>query len=351
MKKLNKNHQFGIIGHFGGNKNFTDGQTVKTKEINEYLEKYYGIEIKKFDTYKNAKNPFKLLVGILKIVKNSDFVLVILSNRGYKIVTPIVYFLNIFYKRKIYDFVIGGNRQNIFIRKKILKHMAYKTTKIYVETESMKKSYNQLGFKNVEVFPNFKKLQIANIPKFQKKQKIKVCTFTRVCKEKGIKEAIDSVVLANKILGEDIFYLDIYGSFSLEYEKEFKKMLFEAPNYITYKGVVNSSESVNILKEYDIMLFLTYWNGEGFPGTIIDAFFSGLPVIATNWNSNSEILTNNTGFIVNIDENEIQSVADLLIYNYKNQKELYLMKGKCIETALKYNPDNIMRKFINEINK
>ena len=29
------------------------------------------------------------------------------------------------------------------------------------------------------------------------------------------------------------------------------------------------------------MLFLTYWNGEGFPGTILDSLFSSVPVIAT----------------------------------------------------------------------
>ena len=91
--------KIGVIGHFGGNKQFLDGQTVKTKEINEYIEKYYKIKTFKFDTYKNARNPIKLLYSINKTLKKNDIVIVILSIRGYKIITPILMFLNKFKHR------------------------------------------------------------------------------------------------------------------------------------------------------------------------------------------------------------------------------------------------------------
>ena len=34
--------KIGVCGHFGGNRNFLDGQTVKTKIITRELQKKYG---------------------------------------------------------------------------------------------------------------------------------------------------------------------------------------------------------------------------------------------------------------------------------------------------------------------
>ena len=42
-----KKNKLGIIGHFGGNKKFLDGQTVKTKILYEELEKKTNWKIKK----------------------------------------------------------------------------------------------------------------------------------------------------------------------------------------------------------------------------------------------------------------------------------------------------------------
>jgi glycosyltransferase involved in cell wall biosynthesis len=45
--------------------------------------------------------------------------------------------------------------------------------------------------------------------------------------------------------------------------------------------------------------FLSYWKGEGFTGVIIDAFIAGVPVIATGWNMNTEIIEDGiNGFVI-----------------------------------------------------
>jgi glycosyltransferase involved in cell wall biosynthesis len=62
------------------------------------------------------------------------------------------------------------------------------------------------------------------------------------------------------------------------------------PEYIKYRGVVKFSDSVKVLKDYFALLFTIYYEGEGFAGTVLDAYASGVPVIATNWRYNSEIV-------------------------------------------------------------
>lgn len=347
-KLLNINNdkpKIGIIGHFGGNKKFFDGQTIKTKEINNYFESKFNEPTLKFDTYKNSKNVFKLLFGIHRIVKKSDVIIIILSSRGYKIVLPIVYFLNR-NKKKILDFVIGGNRQNIMRDKKHLQSIAKKVNRIYVETNDMKNEYNKLGFRNVEVIPNFKNLIHTDIKKFEKKDILKLCTFSRVCKEKGIEDAISAVNKCNEILGNNgEIILDIYGQVDSNYVDEFEKLKQIFNKNISYKGTVDYDKSVNVLKEYDMLMFLTFWEGEGFPGTIIDAFFSGVPTLATDWNFNFEILRDEvTG--IKVEVHDIKAVVEKILYYFNNQEKLYEMKKNCIEESKKYSPDNIMKNVV-----
>jgi glycosyltransferase involved in cell wall biosynthesis len=45
-----------------------------------------------------------------------------------------------------------------------------------------------------------------------------------------------------------------------------------------------------VLRDYFALLFPIYYIGEGFAGTAIDAFSAGVPVIASDWKYNSEVI-------------------------------------------------------------
>ena len=75
MKKV------GIIGHFGGKENFSDGQTVKTKVIFEELKKISGFKLYTADTYYIKKNPLNLLWQTIQCVANCKDVFVLLSKK------------------------------------------------------------------------------------------------------------------------------------------------------------------------------------------------------------------------------------------------------------------------------
>lgn len=340
--------KIGIIGHFGGNNNFLNGQTIKTKEINDYIESYYNIKTDKFDTYKNAKNPFKLIFNILKILKHNEIIIVVLYTRGYKIIAPLIVFLNKFYKRRLFDFAVGGKRYNIYKNNNYITKVTNKFERVYVEIDKIKEEYIKRNINNVDVINNFKILEKGKFNKTNK-NKIKLCIFSRILKEKGIKEAIDSVTLANKKIGKDIFILDIYGQIDLAYEKEFKNLIDNSPKYINYKNKIDYDKSVKILNNYDILLFLSYYKNEGFPGTIIDSFYSGLSVIASDWNYNFCVLDEGyTG--IKVDVKNINDISDKLIYLYNNISLIDKMKKNSLKESEKYIPDKVMKKFIYRLN-
>lgn len=346
-----ENGKIGIIGHFCFDGERMDGQTVKTKELNKYIEEFYQEETNKFDTYKNSRNLYKLLKGVYKVVKKSDNIILIVSSRGYKILLPLILFFNVLYHKKVFDFVIGGSRYKIFDKNKILKRMAQKVDQIYLETDKIRKEYEDRGFRNVKTISNFKNVKAISkeeIIRDFNKTRLKFCTFSRVNKAKGIEESIKAIKMANEKMKKNVFELDIYGEIDKEYEKEFESIVNKFPDFINYKGCVDSKEAINILKSYDMMLFLTYWRAEGFPGSLIDALFSGLPVIATNWNYNFDILKDEkTGYKVKI--KEVEEVANKIIEIYKNQLKLVEMKYNCIDESDKYSPDKVMRVFIEDL--
>ena len=201
--------KIGMIGHFGANKKCFDGQTIKTIELKNYLEKYFKTKLDLFDTYQISKNIFQIILKINKLLKSNDVVIVSVANRGYQVITPIINFLNKFYNKKLIEVVIGGTRYNLLSKHPLLAKFAKKYKLILVETNKMKEENLKQKFSNVEVMPNFKSLVKGKYHKT--KEPIKLCTFSRIIKEKGIDDAIKAVIKANSDLGSNIFSLDIYG--------------------------------------------------------------------------------------------------------------------------------------------
>ena len=96
-----KENKLGIIGHFGGNKNFLDGQTVKTKILYEELNRKTNWKIKKIDTYYKKTNPIKLIFQTILAIIECDSIVILLSRNGMKIYLPLLYCCSKFLNKKI----------------------------------------------------------------------------------------------------------------------------------------------------------------------------------------------------------------------------------------------------------
>ena len=96
-----------IIGHFGGNKKFSDGQTIKTVNLYDALIRN-NINVEKIDTYYIKKNPFKFIVDFNKVIKRNNKIVVLLSSNGRKILFPILAYLSKHKDKEIYHYAIGG---------------------------------------------------------------------------------------------------------------------------------------------------------------------------------------------------------------------------------------------------
>ena len=236
---MNKNNKIAIIGHFGGNENILDGQTIKTKILYDELKNATDWDIRKVDTYYKSKKPIKLLIeSIITLVSTRD-VIVLLSGNGMKFYFPLLSFFAKVFRTRIYHDVIGGNLDT-YVQKypKFQKYLcSFKVN--WVETLSLKKRLEKCGVNNCEIMPNFKRLGITKSEKKEYRKPFRFCIFSRVMKEKGVEEAINSIEDINMHAGQVLCSLDIYGRIDDAYKKRFEELLNNSTSAIQYKGMVN----------------------------------------------------------------------------------------------------------------
>lgn len=170
----------------------------------------------------------------------------------------------------------------------------------------------------------------------------KLCTFSRVMREKGIEDAIDAVEVINQKWNRPVFRLDIYGQIEDSYKEKFNSMQKEFPSYIHYGGLIPFDRTVEILRHYYALLFPTYHKGEGFAGTLIDAMAAGLPVIASNWRYNKEVVRpGKTGVLIN--NCNAKKIEEELVKIVENPDEWNAMRTSTLEEAHRYEPEEAIK--------
>ena len=160
--------------------------------------------------------------------------------------------------------------------------------------------------------------------------------------EKGIEHAAKAICKINSEMNEIVCILDIYGPVDNNYKDDFNKLISECSSCVTYKGCVPSEKSTEIIKDYYGLLFPTFYSGEGFAGTVIDAFSAGVPVIASDWRYNTEIVEDMKNGLI-CKHNNIESL-EICVRKLINEKELYgKMAEECLMSAQKYLPEKVIK--------
>jgi glycosyltransferase involved in cell wall biosynthesis len=340
-----------VFGHFAFGSESFDGQTIKTKTITDYLiETELFSKIYTVDTCGWKNRPFSVFLQMIQSFFRCSTIIFLLSQNGRKIFYPLFFICKQLIPIKIFQIVIGGALDRQVLKRKQWVYFLNSFNANFVETIAMKQRLNSLNVRNVIMLPNCKKITVLSIrelrTEFQKP--FPICTYSRVMEEKGIEDAIEATVKINTNSKQVLFHLDIIGKVDQKYEKRFYEIINQSPDYIQYKGVIPSDHSVETLKNYFLLLFLTYWENEGFAGCIIDAFSAGLPVVASNWGGNSEIITEGkTGRIVPVHDQE--RLISILQEYAEDPGAVMIMKQNCVNEARKYSPEQALKPLLERL--
>ncbi len=346
-----KKQIIGICGHFGFGEELVNGQTIKTKIFTEELEKKVGKEkIRKLDSSHAKENLLLFIKKCKELLITCDMVIMFPANRGLLVLTPVFYLLNKKYKKQLYYVVIGGWLVGFLRKHKIIRRYLKGFQGIFVETATMKNKLEKEAFYNVQVVPNIKRLNNITEKEIKKDfgEPYKVCIFSRIEEKKGIEDAIWAVKQINKKYGKILFILDIYGPVQENYIEKFEKEKERFPGYIYYCGVVPEDKTVEVLKEYYLLLFPTKYYTEGVPGTIIDAYSAGVPVISSMWeNFDDVVLEGKTGYGYQFADK--QDMARVIERVYLGKERLMEIRRNCLLKSKEYTPEVVIKDFMEKI--
>lgn len=290
MKKTQRIVFFGGIGRDGE----FGGETSKNREILDRL-KELGYDVEEIDTFHSNSSLLRLAKVGSRLLKN----LIFHSGDAFVFSTsfinlyPIVKVLSRWpVKLNLTYWTIGGQfadrvADGTFDARyiKVFDH-------ILLEGEPMRRTLERTGISSGRVVPNFKTL--PRLPKPVKPQgaPVRFLFLSRIMPEKGVRlimEAVDA--LRSWGISSGDYEIDFYGYVDKAFASEYHAWVERTPE-VNHKGTIQLLEPENYAKllPYHFMLFPTFWSGEGFPGVIVDAFIAGLPILASEWNLNSEFV-------------------------------------------------------------
>lgn len=331
-----------FLGSISLKRNRLDGVTIKSRTLVRWLnDKGANLEI--IDTDNWTKRFVSILYELIKQFNKCDIIIISSADRGAYYALKLLKVLNV--KKEIYYFVAGGRFADI-VSVNINRIKLYqKCKKIFVESSDMNKKLKEVGLNNSEVLCNFryisKEIQTKNVGSI-----IKFVYFGRVIAEKGI---LDSIKVIKRVIAEGYnVNFDIYGEVSKSFFGEIEPYLDEN---IRYCGKLNccDEEKTKIFSKYDVLLFPTKYPGECLPGTLIEAYISGLAIVASNWKYAKEYIEDEkVGYI--FEYNNINDFEKKIIKLLNDKETINSFKRYSKKVGEKYSCDNVLNSFYKELN-
>lgn len=339
--------KIGVWGQFGDGGKIADGQAVRTTIITEEIKKRYGAEnIAIVNTNNWRRHPVSFLFKTIKLNACCEKVVIFPADNGFKVVVPILDITNRIWKRELYNVVIGGYLPGLLAKRTSYIKMLQKYNALFVQTERIRQALQQFSLKNIHILSNLKRLKTLEKENIYTNHSllVKLCVVSRITNDKGISCAIDAVKMANEILGENLIHLDFFGIIADEYANEFKRLLQENDSFVSYCGVLDFDKTTEVLKEYFLLLLPTFYYGEGFPGCVVDAYNAALPIVATDWNYNRDVIKDGYNGLI-VPAKDPKRMSEAILRFYRNREFSFQIAINNLGDAEKYKPDHVLRDF------
>ena len=316
-----------VVGAFGFINPHYDGQTIKTRNLLTLL-KVKGVDVDFFEAQKLRIKKLSVLKMFWQVMLCKT-VYYLPAQNNLAFLFPIIYWIAKLSKTKLHYFVVGGWLVEFLEDKPRHRMKMSKIAGIHCETMLMKNALEkEYGFKNVDVFPNFRMNDFCPTPHHEA-NKLKLVFMARIIKMKGLDLIFE---LGNMIMGKGLqchITIDFYGpqqndDGDVEY---FNTNISKYP-FMKYHGPLEPSDIYSTLEKYDAMLLPTHFYTEGLPGSILDAYISGIPVVVTKWKHATEFVDDGeTGIIIPFEDNGT-ALVDSVMRLYENTELLNEMKQK-----------------------
>lgn len=339
-----------IVGYFGYENGQIDGQTIKTRSVYELISTALPeCTLDYYDTQAFQNNKVSIL-SLLKALWYTDVLVYLPGLRNLTLLFPIIHLICRLRAISMVNIVVGGWLAEFLSARPNFQSKFKSFDSILVETRGLENILQEkFNLTNVKQFPNFRIQDFT--PKPVASETFRIVFMARVTMLKGIKSLLDyaEYILQQKEGVLRPMIIDFYGPIDSEIKEWFLEEIAKY-QFVSYKGVTEPSLVHEVLQNYDVLVLPTKYPGEGFPGTVVDAYISGIPVIVSEWKYLPEaVLPGKTGFIYSLDRPfDLFNYLNLLS---KDHALLSLMKKHAIESSRDYSKEKALTILVPILNK
>lgn len=288
--------------------------------------------------YKNKINMFSVVAKKIFQFRKYEHVSLHGTAKDYLIFGPLIMCVCLFFRKSYSLRKFAGNFDEYYYSlnwfyRCIIKLVLKNSNANFFETKLLVQKFERLNV-NTFWFPNVRPPQTLKSVDFQSKTEFKVVFLSQVTKDKGVLDLIDAVKSMKGVS------LTIAGPISDDHLINFEKYCSENISYI---GIVNNELVSEFLSKFHCLALPTYYEGEGYPGVIIEAFMVGLPVISTHWRQIPE-LVEDKGVLI-----EPRSIEQLQNAIYEVKKDHVHFQVKSTEQSSYFEDASNTIKFLSKI--
>lgn len=246
-----------------------------------------------------------ILKELVSLRRKYDLIFLNVSQNGIVILFPIISSLALLLGKKVAMRAFGASALDDLNRckwKPWLKWSFRRSELVAMETHFLVDAFKDYSEK-VYWLPNVRE-EVPNAFEKPKTYSKRFLFVAHVKQSKGILEAIKAFEAL-----DDSYTFHFYGPI-VDSELEHLNA------HLWYKGKLEPDQVTSTLGQYDAIVLPTYYDGEGYPGIIIEAYQAGLFCVTTNWRNVPEIVEEGkTGYLLPIKDSValaecIQSVSE-----------------------------------------
>lgn len=110
-----------------------------------------------------------------------------------------------------------------------------------------------------------------------------------------------------------------------EEKKAIISSLDDSKNLFNFKLINRVENLIDFIRQKKINFFINFSSKEGMSFSIMEAMSCGIPIISSDINANNDLVKNNSGYLINLENFEISSdtIIKRLIYDIKFKKNYY----------------------------
>lgn len=238
-------------------------------------------------------NVLQVMINFLRHLPGADLVMLNSSRGGTRYLAPIVFGLSRLCGKSFVFRPFGGNLKDYTadygkFQQWIFRHTVLQGDLLFLQTRALLEHYATSGA-NLAYLPTSRKEPLPALIRHQRPFQKRFIFLGHLKAEKGV----DELLAVAEMIPED-YTIHFYGSLA---EEKYRGVFREDTRF--YQGILSPDDLLPTLSRYDVLVLPTYYEGEGYPGVIIEAFSLGLPVISTQWKAIPEIVRNNeTGLLI-----------------------------------------------------